>query len=853
MQPLSSTPFFAQLPLPDWLLSLLSVDAARLEGAKGQLRLAHFPEGGWGLLALCVLLLAVGGVVWTYRREGSVSRTRKLVMTATRVLLVLLVALALAYPVLEVDRVQQIRATTIVLVDESLSQSIKDRYLSSSPLRDAIAAALSVESEKVATMSRAEIVEHALQHPEWRVLERLAREQRLKVYGFARPQLDAKASVEAVRADADGGASETDDRTNGSAASSSATVAATGREVAGDSNSRLSVRLNPTGDVTDLAGALRTAVESEAGTRIAGIVVLTDGRVTGGEDLGGVATYLRQQNIPVFAVGVGDPTPTRNVRISNVLTGERVFVGDPIAVDVRLEHKGYGGETVRLELYDQHQPGGGVESVERLLQARDVEFDDSTTELSASFKIEPEGLGVHRLFARIEVRPDEAFADDNERSRAFEVVEEASNVLMISGGPSYEYHYLKNLLRRDSRITVAGWLMSADPDFPQEGDVSLKRLPATAQDLFEYDVVVLLDIDVSGLPAAFLGLLDDFVSQHHGGLAYVAGDKFSLTVFESTVAASLRNLLPVSVETADLRGELEQGLYYEREWAPLPTPEASVHASTRLSSQPDRNRDRWAEIAGFYWSFPVARVKPGATVLLEHSNPALVRDGRRRPLLVTQYYGGGRVMWCGIDSTWRWRALAEEVYDRFWIQSVRYLTEGRLLRKERFLIQTDRDAYDFGETVRVSVHALDENYKPVATGEVRLSVIDPEGAERELALPADGSAPGWFRGLYTPRKLGNFLLRGEGSEHRVAVDPPRIEFQEPQLNESALRELATRTRGSYRPISELSTLPEDVPDRVQTVVTTDEPIPLWDNWFCLSLLVGILTLEWILRKWNRLL
>jgi hypothetical protein len=55
------------------------------------------------------------------------------------------------------------------------------------------------------------------------------------------------------------------------------------------------------------------------------------------------------------------------------------------------------------------------------------------------------------------------------------------------------------------------------------------------------------------------------------------------------------------------------------------------------------------------------------------------------------------------------------------------------------------------------------------------------------------------------------------------------------------------------PLADIAAVPERIEDKRQTIVTTDEPIPLWDNWFSMCVLAGLLTVEWILRKWNRLL
>ncbi|HVR73462.1 MAG TPA: vWA domain-containing protein, partial [Planctomycetota bacterium] len=615
---------------------------------------------------------------------------------------------------------------------------------------------------------------------------------------------------------------------------------------------------------------VRGAVEAEGSGRVAGIVLVTDGRVTAGEGLQSAGAYLREKGIPVHAVGVGDPTPTKNLRVTAILTSERAFTGDSIVADVRIEEEGLDGETARVELLDTFEPEGEPARAPVRIDTQETSFTGGRREAVVSFRFEPEGVGRHLLTARIEPRPEETFTDDNERSAAVVVVKEASKVLLIAGGPSYEYRFLKNLLKRDARIHVAAWLMSADADYPQEGNTSLKKLPDTTKDLFHYDVVILMDPNPEGFPAGFPDLVEKFVGKHRGGLVLSAGSKFAPSFFEAASAAPIRNMLPVLVNAGDVRETLGRGDFYEREWAIEALPAALDHAATRLSSQIDRNRDRWAEIAGIYWSFPARKAKPGATVLFTHPDPALAREGEPRPLIAIQFYEGGRVLWCGIDSVWRWRSTAEEVYDSFWVQSIRYLTEGRLLGDRRRLLQTDSDAYDLGEAVRVSAFLSDENFNPVASAEEIAVVEDPDGAATELRLDPDPSAPGWFRGVFVPRTLGAFRLRLKGpsgapgpglpaspgsgqAEKVVSVEPPAVEFDVPRLDEEALRELALLTSGSYSTIAEAGSVPDRILDRRQTIVTTDEPIPLWDNSFSMSLLGLLLTLEWVFRKVNRLL
>lgn len=797
--------------LPEWFLKLLSVDTERLQGGTEHVRFARFPEGGWGLVAILAIVVALAFIVWNYRHEGQLRARWKGLLAALRAAIVVGAALIYFYPVLEVDRAQELRATTLLLVDKSLSQTLQDRYQGDPQRREALARALKLQPEEIASQSRAELARRALLDPEARILERLEARNQLKPYAFAGLPLEP-----------------------------------------------LDHDAAPTGTITDLAGALRSAVDEEASGRVAGVVVITDGRVTAGQDLKSVGAILASRGIPVHAVGVGDPSPARNWRVSAVLATERVFAGDPVVVDVRIEELGLQGEIPRVELVDVFEPPGEAPRAPVKIETLEAPFAAGRSETTLSFRFEPQGTGKHRLTARIEPRPDETFSDDNERSIVVEVVKDAAKVLLVAGGPSYEYRFLKNLLRRDNRIFLAAWLMSADPDYPQEGNVSLKKLPSTARDLFEYDVIILMDPDPRGFPEGFSALLEEFVGKRRGGLIYSAGEKFAASFFDAPDTLPIRGLLPVVVDAGDVRDETGRGRFHEKFWPLLPTSSALGHSATRLSSQVDRNRDRWAEVAGLYWSFPVRKAKPGAAVLFVHPDPALQREGQPRVVAAVQFYESGRVLWCGTDSTWRWRATAEEVYDRFWIQTIRYLTESRLAGDRRQLVETDKDAYELGDSMRLSAHLTDESFRPVDQEEALVSVLAPDSDPVEVKLARDTAAPGWFRGIYIPRSTGEHTLRltttgNVATQKTVRVDPPAVEFESPRLDEEALKELAALTGGSYSSLAELGAVPDRIEDRRQTVVTTDEPIPLWDNALAMSILAALFTLEWVLRKVFRLL
>ena len=812
------------LPLPQWLLRWLSIDPSSLEGGDANLRLARFPEGELGLLALLAVAAGIAIVFLTYSREGALARWKKYSIAAVRALLLLLLALIVFYPVIEVSREKEIRKSTILLLDDSLSLTLKDGYRSSPDTLKSLAGWLKLDPARIPELTRAELVNRLLRDPEQKLLELFEEKNRLEIYTFSnelrRPALEKKGAAESTE----------------------------------NAPTKTKLSLTPEGTVTNLSGALNKAVEQQAGSKIAAVVVISDGRLTAGEDVPSIVAFLKKNNIPAHTVGVGDPSPPRNIRVDSILASERVFAGDPLAVDVQLSHLGYGNESIEVQLFDSFSPDGKTDGPERLVKSSTVGFEPGKDTTTARFTLDLKETGAHRLSARVTVREEETFEDDNESSAAVEVIEEASRVLLIAGAPSYEYRFLLNLLRRDRRVSVSGWLMSADPDFPQGGNVSLDKLPASAREVFEYDVAILLDPAPAEFPAELPGLLRRFVSEQNGGLVFVAGEKYSPAFFASNALKPVHEMLPVLAELS-AGGELPGTTTFSlKEWPLQPTRAAATHDSTRLSSDPLRNRDRWEELPGIYWSLRVRKAKPGATVLFTHSDPSRALSGKAQPLMAWQYFAGGRTIFLGSDETWRWRATTEEIYDQFWLQTIRHLTEARLSGGRRSVLQSDRQAYGFGDIVRLSALLQDENFKPLEDDTQAVIIEGPDGDTAEVQLEKDTAAPGWYRGIYIPRILGSYKLRlANGTTTSLRVEPPELEYREPQLDEQSLKELATQTGGSYSQLWNSGGIPEKIDQRPEIIVTKDEPLTLWDNWLSLYLLAGLLTIEWVLRKLVQLL
>ena len=105
-----------------------------------------------------------------------------------------------------------------------------------------------------------------------------------------------------------------------------------------------------------------------------------------------------------------------------------------------------------------------------------------------------------------------------------------------------------------------------------------------------------------------------------------------------------------------------------------------------------------------YWSFPVTRARPGATVLARHGDPRMQNQYGRHVLLASQLYGPGRTVFIGFDSTYRWRYLAEDHFDGFWARLVDRVGRNKALGgRFPFQVNLGKGVYRVGDQVTIGV------------------------------------------------------------------------------------------------------------------------------------------------------
>ena len=616
--------------------------------------------------------------------------------------------------------------------------------------------------------------------------------------------------------------------------------------------------LSGRGRATHLGDSLSAALGSHRGRHVTDVVLISDGRSTGGSPSIDAGRSAAATGIPIHSLLVGDLRPEKNLSVELVEAPPSVLEGDEFPISVRVEGRGLAPGSRAQILLEEITGSDDV----RLLAEDLVEPDETGVRVVL---IAPpssiEGARERRL--RVSVTPveDETLLNDNQIQLSVTVTPERIRVLYIDGYPRWEYRYLKNLLlRADAHLEASCYLLSATPDFIQESskDVApLTAVPTSRRELLEnYDVIILGDVNpyaISPDPARceeFLESVQAFV-EGGGGLLAQAGEYDDPYSFEGT---TLEDLLPVTIDGATRLGF--SGDTREEQRPTLESPLAP-HQIVRLHADVDTNRRLWEDedgLRGFYWYQPVSRAKPGASVLLRH--PSDEGPYGRYPLLTVGYYPSGRTMFLALDSTWMWRyRFGDRYHERFWRNAVRWLALGRLKSgNRRIRLDSLKARWSLEERITVEARVLDEDFRPAEDPAYEAWLKDPDGARTAIRLDKVERREGLYRSSFEVERPGRWSVTLERDGEPPAttefeVSLPSLETADPSPDPEALAALARLTSGEALHLAELERLLETFPggeERREPVSTSLEDA--WDDWSTLLIALGLLSAEWILRK-----
>ena len=594
------------------------------------------------------------------------------------------------------------------------------------------------------------------------------------------------------------------------------------------------------GEKTALGDALRQTVERYRGSPLAGLVVVTDGGQNSGAPIGAVVQELKEAGVPIYAVGVGD-LEARDVAIEEVEVREVLLADDAAPVTVKLRTQGMKGGSGRV-IFSL----GGVEVAEEEVTIE----EDGRQEISALFV--PKRVGEYVMEARFEADgPGEVLAENNTGRMAVRVVDRRLKVLLLDQAPRWEFKYLEAMLLRERRVELSCFLFEGNREIARvPGSPYLEQFPSRAEELFDFDLVLLGDIDPRRLGEGHLSLLREYVSSAGGALVVIAGKRFMPSAFGRT---ELEKLLPVELAGTSISAGNALAV---RPLRLSLTPAGRESVMLRLGDDAGASEALWSRLPPIYWAARVERAKPAAEVLLTRPDPS--SGAGPSPVVVLHRYGAGEVLFVGTDNFWRFRRnVGDRYHTTLWGQIIQRMAGARLLAETpRATLRANGRRFRQGDRVKIYARLFTAGWEPREDEVVQavLAGADDPDRRQEVTLRAIPGQPGAYRAEWPAGPPGNYRLALPGDEIATldfTVGDNNLEYARAALNQPLLMDLARQTGGAYFPLAQINQLPAALTGRSVRLTNLRE-VELWSSPFYFGLLILVLTIEWIVRKISEL-
>ncbi len=659
--------------------------------------------------------------------------------------------------------------------------------------------------------------------------------------------------------------------------------------------------LKATGNESRLRSALEELPGRFGDEPPKGIVVFSDGRATETTGFPQVAEGYRRLGVPIHVVPLGGALSLGDVAIQDVIVPREARAGARVPIRIVVRSHGFNDQRAELRVRSVLDPASEA------LASLPITLTEGETEHS---------LIIDADRARgplvVEVPPfaREPVVENNRVPFQIASRNTKIRVIYMEGTPASEYHWIRDALIEDPNIECLA--MEVDHQYNQRQRLQRVANPAlgyptTREELFTYDVIICSDIHRAAFTQEQLDWTVELVAQRGGGFAMIGGNtSFGSGQWDQTV---WDGIIPIDMSGARTHGE--NTLWNVTLKVQVPR-EVENHPIWRIVDDPVKNRQILDRMPSFYGSNLTDRLKPAATALgvaevaltarvaVMQPEPTAPQCGNQpfkprnnnglslMPVFSSESYGKGRTFALSSDSTVDWGRDFEKLWGegdnryfrKFWRNLVVWLAENSANSNRRLRVETDKVLYHPGEPLHITARAFDSRLEPTQTyrlnatlqGQVRadpgpspspapssrrITSMTPRAGtgdySADLTIPSLDQLPSGT----TVRKVVLHVTALEGdrivaqSDLDVQVMDNSPEYRDPRPDAALLRQVASGSGGrvleNSHDLADLLRSEQAGPS--ESIISRS---PAWDSPALWLLLVGLLTVEWIARRFKGL-
>ena len=210
-------------------------------------------------------------------------------------------------------------------------------------------------------------------------------------------------------------------------------------------------------------------INSDVNNNIMGAILISDGQVNLGTD---IDKNLDKIKIPIHVIGTGDLDPMIDVQIHSIDVPPVIIKGEEAEFDVTILNYGNIKERANVTLYDKS----------KLIGSKVINLKGGGTKEKVKFLIKPVTSGEKNYIVKVNILEDEINIKNNKQNVTIHVLKSEYKIAIITGAPNFNTRILKNTFQKNSEYSVDHFIF-ADKSFRP----SLNKFWKETYDLILFD------------------------------------------------------------------------------------------------------------------------------------------------------------------------------------------------------------------------------------------------------------------------------------------------------------------------------------------------------------------------------
>ncbi len=567
---------------------------------------------------------------------------------------------------------------------------------------------------------------------------------------------------------------------------------------------REGLKLDYKDKVSNISKAFEEIYDNYTNQNLGAVIMATDGIYNQGANP--LYTGLKL-GVPVYTVALGDTVPKKDVVLKRVYSNQIAYLGDQFTIQIDVAAKNCAGNSTNLTV----SKGGTT------LKSQAIGIDKNDFFKTVDIVLNADAVGVQRYKIALSAANGEVTTANNTKEIVIEVIDAKQKVLIVANAPHPDLSALKQSILENKNY-----------------DVEIQYITDYKNDASKFDLIIFHALPGSNGDAK--NVLTQLASTKKPRW-FILGNQSNLGAFTQA-----QTVLRVSGSVANTN-EVQ----------------ATVAPNFQLFNLNQNTLAQLPKLPPMVAPFGEYIADPTANILL---NQKIGTVTTKYPLWLFGEKDGAKTAVLAAEGLWKWRLqdfIQNKKFDNIndlVTQTVQYLTVKE--DKRKFRAFSNKTIYDENENVVIDAELYNDSYQRINEPDAKVIVTDDKGKDYAFTFSKVSNYYSSNTGLlpvgdYTYKASVSYNNQNLSASGSFTVKAIQLEVFETTADHRLLRSLSVQTGAQTvtpTQVSQIAAMIKAKGDVKPTLYSTLKTRSLIDEKWLFFLILGLLSLEWFLRKYH---